>query len=405
MEAHERRIPITVIKKPGDDPAEDGVCMPAMLEEVRLIEGISMPSLSVAYFCMEIGLENDLPTYAGGLGVLAGDMLKSCADLEVSVIGISLLYRKGYFRQRIDQSGWQTEVAEEWNPYEKLVLLPEVVTIELEGRTVSIRAWLYKLKGIRGTITPVIFLDTDMEANAPDDRGITHSLYGGDVRYRLLQEAVLGIGGIRMLKALGAEKIEKFHMNEGHSALLTLELYRRYAECSEPIEEVRRRCVFTTHTPVSAGHDQFGRDLASHAIGTYLPAEIDHVIFQNDVLNMTHLGFQMSRFINGVAKKHGEVTRDLFPGYQIESITNGVHATRWVSEPFKRLYDKYLPGWQADPYSLRYALSIPGEELWRTHEEAKRALATYVNERYNSGFDPDAFTIGFARRAAQYKRG
>ncbi|OGZ19737.1 MAG: alpha-glucan phosphorylase [Candidatus Lloydbacteria bacterium RIFOXYC12_FULL_46_25] len=365
-----------------------------------------MSSLSVGYFCMEMGIENEMPTYAGGLGVLAGDMLASCADLDVAVIGVTLIHRKGYFKQRFDQSGWQFEEGEEWNPFEKLALLPHEVSISILGRSVRIRAWLYKMKGVKGNLNPVIFLDTDVEGNTDEDRHITDKLYAGDARHRLIQEAVLGIGGMRILEKIGATNIQKFHMNEGHSALLTIELYRMYGSCDEPVQEVRRRSVFTTHTPVAAGHDQFDEGLVNEVLGSsYIPNSIKQMVFEGGGLNMTRLGLNFSQYVNGVAKKHGEVTRQLFPGYQIESITNGVHAARWAAEPFARLYDKYLPGWRIDPYNLRYALSIPLEELWRTHEEAKGEMISYINQRYGVVMNKDVFTIGFARRATAYKRG
>lgn len=370
------------------------------------VEGIPMSAVQVAYFCMEIGIDPAIPTYAGGLGILAGDMLRSATDLDVPMIGVSLLYRKGYFAQRLDPSGWQFEEPVVWNPHEKLVELPERVHVMLEGRRVAVRAWLYKLAGVRGNLSAVVFLDTDLPENAEEDRGITADLYGGDARHRLMQEAVLGLGGMRMLAKIGAANVQKFHMNEGHAALITFELFRTAAPSGDPIDSVRRRAVFTTHTPIAAGHDQFPRELVLRVLGPdAVPEALAGIAWKDESLNMTHLGLTFSGYVNGVAKKHGEVTRDLFPGYQIESITNGVHASTWIAEPFRRLYDKYLPGWQADPYYLRYALSIPQEELWRTHEEAKRAFVRFVNEKYHAEFDEERFTIGFARRAAAYKRG
>jgi starch phosphorylase len=371
-----------------------------------VVEGMQMSSLQIAYFCMEIGIENAMPTYAGGLGILAGDMLRSAADLDLPMVGVTLIHHRGYFRQEIDRSGWQIEHDELWDPNARLTPLPHEVRLTLEGREVIVRAWLYKLVGERGAINPIIFLDTDVEGNTPEDRAITDRVYGGDQRYRLLQEAVLGIGGVRMLQKLGATNLQKFHMNEGHSALLTIELYRQYASCDDPLDEVRRRAVFTTHTPVAAGHDVFPKDLVDRVLGPdYIPGNVcGDVCFEN-TLNMTRLGFQWSGYINGVAKKHGEVTRDLFPGYIIEAITNGVSAREWVSPHFAKLYDKYLPGWRIDPYSLRYALSIPLEELWRTHQEAKQDLLEKVNAKYGSSLNSEVFTIGFARRATAYKRG
>ncbi len=371
-----------------------------------LLEGISMSGLSIAYFCMEMGLESDIPTYAGGLGILAGDMMKSCADLDVPVVGVSLLYRKGYFKQRFDHSGWQFEEDDFWDSRQHLIPLAKEVVIELEGRMVHIRAWMYKQVGAQGRVNPIIFLDTDIEGNKEDDRALTARLYAGDSRYRLLQEAVLGIGGLRMVAALGATNIQKFHMNEGHSALLTIELYRQYAHCDDPIEEVRQRSVFTTHTPVAAGHDVFGQDLVLSVLGVhFVPSVLEHIVFKNGVLNMTELGLQLSSYINGVAKRHGEVTRQLFPGYTIESITNGVYARGWVGGGMTRLFDHYLPGWQNDPYNLRYALAIPTEDLWQGHMDEKRALIKYVNNTHDAKMNPDVFTIGFARRATEYKRG
>ena len=370
-----------------------------------LLEGVNMNTCSVAYFCMEIALHNEMPTYAGGLGVLAGDMLKSCADLRVPVVGVTLLYRKGFFRQEIDESGWQHEMEEVWDPSRFLTLLPQEVTLTLEGRTVRVHAWLAKVQGVGGNIVPVLFLDTDVAGNSEEDRHITDRLYDNDQRWRLLQEAVLGIGGARMLEAVGATRLEKYHMNEGHAALLTLELYRRFAAFEEPIEEVRARAVFTTHTPVAAGHDRFEQGMVNRVLGTeYIPAQINNAVFEGGMLNMTRLGFSFSNHINGVAKKHGEVTRELFPGYRVESITNGVYARDWVSPPFAQLFDRYLPGWQADPHSLRYVLSIPLDAIAAAHAEAKRTLITYVNDHHHAQMRPEYFTIGFARRAASYKR-
>jgi starch phosphorylase len=376
-------------------------------QKPELVEGINMSSLAVAYFCMEMGLEGALPTYAGGLGMLAGDMLRSFADLRIDAIGISLLYHKGYFKQRFDQSGWQCEDDDAFDPTEKLILLPVTTTITLEGRQVALRAWLYKISGVTGNKNPVIFLDADIPENSDADRKITSQLYIGDRRMRLLQEAVLGIGGIRMLQAIGATNIQKFHMNEGHSALLTLELYRAFSACKDPIDEVRRHAVFTTHTPVAAGHDVFTRELAESILGEhYIDDTLKSIVYDQGSLNMTHLGFNLSSYRNGVAKRHGEVTRELFPGYRIESITNGVHTRQWVNDPIAQVFDRHIPGWRLDAYNLRYAVTIPPDELWDAHLEMKTRLCARIHAEYpNANFDPNIFTIGFARRATAYKRG
>ncbi|HDM25185.1 MAG TPA: alpha-glucan family phosphorylase, partial [Thermoplasmatales archaeon] len=251
-----------------------------------------------------------------------------------------------------------------------------------------------------GYIVPVFFLDSNLNENSEWDRTLTKHLYGGDKRYRLAQEIILGIGGVRMLQALGYKTIDKYHMNEGHSAFLTLELYNQLRD----VEKVREKCVFTTHTPVASGHDQFELSYAKPMLGDMLPSMIlDEVIFENK-LNMTKLALFFSHYVNGVAKKHREISRLMFPGYSIDSITNGVHSLTWVSDPFKRLFDKHMPGWRSDPYILRSAFSIPKNEIWDAHMEAKRRLIDFVNSRYNAGMKYDHFTIGFARRQTAYKR-
>jgi starch phosphorylase len=367
---------------------------------------------SIAYFSMEIALEEGIPTYSGGLGVLAGDTVRSAADLNLSMVAVTLLHRKGYFFQQLDLSGWQTEAPVEWNVDDFLEELPEKVSMTIEGRTVKIRAWKYEVKGIFGGMVPVYFLDTDLADNMEWDRTLTHFLYGGDPHYRLCQEAVLGIGGVKMLRALGYGAIKRFHLNEGHASLLTLELLDeevkkagRGSVTHEDIEMVRRLCVFTTHTPVPAGHDKFPLDLADQVLSRNdLFSNMEDVFCYEGFLNMTYLALNLSHYVNGVAKKHGEVTRHMFASYAIDSITNGVHAPTWVSKPFRELFDRYIPDWREDNFSLRYALSIPNGEIWTAHTQAKRRLIQYVNREANAGMDVDFLTIGFARRATTYKR-
>jgi len=354
----------------------------------------------IAYFSMEIGIDENIPSYSGGLGILAGDTIKSCADLNVPVVGITLLSENGYFYQKIDENGNQIELPIQFPVANFLQELPSTTTVNIEGREVKVRAWLYQWKGVSGYIVPVFFLDTNIEGNSDYDRSITKYLYGGDNKYRLAQEIVLGIGGARMIQALGYTTIDKYHMNEGHAALSTLELYDQSAD----VEKVRQQCVFTTHTPVAAGHDQFDLNIAKSMIGNILPDFIlDDVTFENK-LNMTRLALFFSHYVNGVAKKHGEVSRIMFPGYSIDSITNGVHTPTWVSEPFQRLFDKHMPGWRSDPYILRSAFSMNKQEVWAAHMEAKQELINFVNTRYNVGMNYDDFTIGFARRQTAYKR-
>jgi len=354
----------------------------------------------IAYFSMEMGIDESIPTYSGGLGILAGDTIKSCADLNVPVVGITLLSGNGYFYQKIDEYGNQIELPIQFDVSNVLKLLPTITNVRIEDRDVKIRSWYYQVKGVGGYIVPIFFLDTNIDGNSDWDRQLTKYLYGGDEKYRLAQEIILGIGGVRMLRALGYTSIDRFHMNEGHAALSTLELYDFYND----VEKVREQCVFTTHTPVAAGHDQFDLSFAKPMIGNILPEFIlKDVTFENK-LNMTRLALFFSHYVNGVAKKHGEVSRIMFPGYSIDSITNGVHSTTWVSEPFKRLFDKHMPGWRADPYILRSAFSISKSEIWDAHIEAKKELINFVNTNYNLDMNCNDFTIGFARRQTAYKR-
>lgn len=362
---------------------------------------------SIAYFSMEIAIDSRIPTYSGGLGILAGDTLRSCADLKVPIVGVTLLYEKGYFYQKLDDQGNQYELPVQWNPQDYLRPLSEKIEVQIEGRFVGVKAWQYDIVGITGCSLPVIFLDTNLKENSDFDRGLTSHLYGGDEKYRFAQEIILGIGGIRMLRKLGYTEIKKYHMNEGHASLLVLEILRECKENEETVwdfEGVRKACVFTTHTPVSTGHDRFSYDLVKNVLREYMPLEIIKMLGGDDCLNMTFLALNLSHYVNGVAKKHGEVSRGMFPGYSIDSITNGVHSFTWTSDSFKRLYDKYIPGWASDSFTLRYSLGIPKQEMWEAHVASKKLLIDYVNKEANAGMDYDTFTIGFARRATPYKR-
>ncbi len=366
----------------------------------------------IAYFSMEIGLRPDIPTYSGGLGVLAGDTLRSAADLNLPFVAVTLIYRKGYFHQKIDDKGHQIELPAEWDPSLLMTTAPEKVTVTIEGKPVYIQAWIYFVESVRGGNIPVIFLDTNLPENTPENRGLTDSLYGGDENYRLKQEAILGIGGVRMLRKLGFQ-IKKYHMNEGHAALLTLELLHEYKKDIEAVwdesyiwdfEAVRDLCVFTTHTPVEAGHDKFSYDLYNSIFGGYFPEKVLRKLAGEKYINMTLLGFNLSKYLNGVAKKHGAVSENMFPGYRINAITNGVHSYTWTSESLKKVYDKYLPGWANEPELFVRVGVIPDEELWAAHFETKRKLIDYVKSVAHVDLDYDKFTIGFARRATAYKR-
>ena len=366
----------------------------------------------IAYFSMEIGLRADIPTYSGGLGVLAGDTIKSAADLNLPMVAVTLNYRKGYFRQELTPEGWQMDHPVIWDPAGCMTLLPEKVTVSIERREVTVQAWRYDVESPREGTVPVFFLDTDCEENAPEDRGLTDHLYGGDVAYRIKQEVVLGIGGVRMLRALGVT-VKKYHMNEGHASLLTVELLLESKRDIEQVwdermvwdfDAVRELCVFTTHTPVEAGHDRFEYDLVEGVLGDLIDLRVLKELGGEEALNMTYLALNLSNYVNGVAKKHGEVSQNMFHGYYIHAITNGIHSYTWTSEPFRKLYDRYLPGWANEPELFVRVDNIPDEEVWEAHQEAKGRLMALVKERTGVGMDTETLTIGFARRAATYKR-
>jgi glycogen phosphorylase len=363
---------------------------------------------TVAYFSMEIGLRADLPTYAGGLGILAGDTLRAAADLGLPMVAVTLVHRQGYFTQQLDDVGNQSELPDGWSPESHLQNEPATVELELRGRTVRIGVWRFAVIGARGQQVDVLLLDTADPANHPEDRRITDQLYGGDDAYRLCQEAVLGLGGVLMLRALGYSAIDTFHMNEGHSSLLALAVLEEAAGdamvTTAHTETVRRQCVFTTHTPVPAGHDQFTMDLTETVLGSRRSALLRNTgCCWNGLLNMTHLALRFSRYVNGVAMRHGEISRALFPQYPVESITNGVHPPTWALPAMGAVFDRYISTWRSDSLSLRYAVGIPAEEIRSAHETAKAELLEAVASRSNIRLAGDVLTIGFARRAARYK--
>ena len=367
----------------------------------------------IAYFSMEIALRSEIPTYSGGLGVLAGDTVRAAADMELPMVAVTLISHQGYFRQEIDPSGRQIEHPDAWDPTKWTVGLTAKVAVTIEQRDVWVGGRLYVHEGHMNGRQPVILLDTDLDENHPDDRTITHFLYGGDEAYRLKQEMVLGIGGIRLLQALGFE-VRQYHMNEGHSALLPLELLRRYAYAPEELRpgespydlpRVRDLCCFTTHTPVEAGHDRFDYRLVDRVMEPMIEtATLKQLAGEND-LNMTRLALNLSEYINGVAKRHAEISRGMFPGYRVHAVTNGVHPFRWTSASFRALYDKYLPGWCHEPELLvRADCCLADDEVWAAHLACKRVLVDRVASLTSVRLDPELPVVGFARRMTAYKR-
>jgi len=365
----------------------------------------------VAYLSMEIAVTPAMPTYSGGLGVLAGDTLRAAADMGLQMVAVTLVHRRGYFEQHLDADGKQTEEPQPWSPESLLTQEKPIVRLTIEGRSVAIRAWRYDLEGVTGHVVPIYFLDTNLEENDPVDRKLTDRLYGGDGNHRLRQEAVLGMGGARILDALGYVPVV-YHMNEGHAALLTVALLEQERHGSNvdnasdaDIASVRQRCVFTTHTPVPAGHDRFSPEQAYRILGQDRARLLERVgAFHDGLLNMTYVALRFSRFVNGVAMQHGKVSREMFPDYSISAITNGVHARTWTSPSFQASFDRHMPRWKQDNISLRYAIDIPENEIAAAHAEAKVTLLAAVKEHTGVELHPEIFTVGFARRAATYKR-
>jgi len=419
----------------------------------RVGSAVITPANPVAYFCAEFGVHNSLPLYSGGLGILAGDHLKSASDLQLPLIAIGLLYRYGYFVQRLRTDGWQEEHYGETFPSELPIQLvrdhdgsPLQVEVLIRERNVLAQVWRAEV----GRVS-LYLLDTNIPENVETDRWVTGHLYGGDRETRIVQEMLLGIGGVRLLRTLGI-KPHVFHLNEGHSAFLTLELAREVIQTegrsmAEATERVRAQCVFTTHTPVAAGNDEFDAALVSRCFGsTYLRElglnqeeflGLGRVNAKNSAerFGLTPLAIRMCRSTNGVSKKHGEVSRDLWkqlwPNATIDEIpithiTNGVHAPTWVSPLLRYLYEKYIGSdWTIqlqDRERWKEAVAtIPDEEMWIAHSLLKERLVAFLRyrsfqsrkaagekadyiEAANSLFDPKALTIGFARRVAGYKR-
>jgi len=356
----------------------------------------------IAYFSAEIGISAKLPTYSGGLGVLAGDHIKAAADAELPMCAITLLYKEGYFKQRLDDDGNQTEVYPRFDPNPLLKKLPIKFTLPLRKRDVWIQVYEYRYIGLTGHEIPIYFLDTNVEENFHDDQVITMRLYSGDKDHRILQEAILGFGGIKLLEKLKYNDIETYHMNEGHASFIVMELLRKFNGNND---EVRKRCHFTTHTPVPAGHDEFAIERCERLIDGLLWEDLSKInSIQNGRLHMTELGLHFSRSANGVSKLHGEVAQEQFPDYKIGHIANGVYHPYWIGKEFREVFDDRLPGWRKDPNRLLNIGAILPEELVKAHQSHKDFLLGYANSQTQMALSNDVLTIGFARRAARYKR-
>ncbi|MFC1627669.1 alpha-glucan family phosphorylase [Gemmatimonadota bacterium] len=403
----------------------------------------------VAYFCAEFGLHSSVPIYSGGLGVLAGDHCKEASDLRLPVIGVGLLYQKGYFHQRLRANGTQEAVPEAFDP-ECLPLhqlLPKgngeyLTEVRIEDRLVQVTAWRVDIGRTR-----LFLLDTDLPDNAPEDQELTAQLYSGDEQMRIRQEMILGIGGVRVLRALGITP-SFWHLNEGHTAFLSLERLREKVEggmsFDAGVAEIRHNSLFTTHTPVAAGHDRFSHELSMNALGFFMehadlaPDDVFRLASEPDdpagMLSMAALALRTTGSCNGVSRRHGEVARrmwhKLWPEGSVEDvpishITNGVHVPTWLNREMRRVLDFHLgAGWldrHQEQTIWNLVADIPDEDIWHAHLAQKTALQTMLRERIRrtwvegelktiqvvaSGLllDPEVLTIGFARRFATYKR-
>lgn len=354
----------------------------------------------IAFFSMEFAVDARIPNYAGGLGVLAADFMNTVADQDLPVVGVSVIYHQS------------EDPRSAFHPSEFMTLLPERVVVQIEDRQVVLGAYDYEVESASGKISHILFLTSNFPENARWDRDLTKHLYPAHTYTRIGQQALFGIGGVRMLRALGYKDIKVFHMNEGHCALLTLELLR---ENSYDNNAVRKLCRFTTHTPVAAGHDYYDYALVHQIIGEMMPLHIKDLASPQQ-LSMTHLAMNLSLKTNSVAEKHQEVCREMFPSYQFENVTNGVHHLRWASAPMTKLFNDYLPGWQEDPELFYQAPEkLPSVELKDAHAQSKKVLIDWLNQNpeYISAarklqsedmFDCETLTIGFARRFVPYKR-
>lgn len=357
---------------------------------------------SVAYISMEIGLDSNIPTYSGGLGVLSGDTVRSAADLEIPMAAVCLCYSSGYFFQLFNEAGEQKEKEVEWNFFYEFDKVEKPICIKIENREVKVSAWLYKVIGQSGHVLPVYLLTTDVEGNEPWMKKMTGSLYDSTSRWnRIVQEIILGIGGVRLLNSLGYKNIKTYHLNEGHGSFATVELFNMY---KGDIEKIKSSVVFTTHTPVAAGHDRFDQSLVTKVFEKRIPEQIRKFGEDNGQFNMTYLGMNLSRYRNAVSKKHAEITKQMFPNYEIDYITNGIHLPFWISKPFRKMFDRKFPNWKANPSLLQNAIELDDLDIFDAHIKNKFNLISYQKGHSWNLLDEELITIGFAKRFATYKR-
>lgn len=355
---------------------------------------------SVAYFSMEIGIRDDIKSYAGGLGILSGDTLKSAADEGFNMVGVTILYRNGYFKQVIDSEGIQQEEDETWDFRGLLEYTGITSSINLaEGKKIFFEILKYEIEGIDGHRVPIYFLNTDIEQNEQQFRYISFNLYTPFEETRLLQEIVLGIGGVQALKDLGYKTFDNYHLNESHAAFSILAVEDEI----EDVSMIKNRIVFTTHTPAEHGHQKYSKEWLEKFL---LEDHMERLspFFEKDLLNLTKYCLANAKYSNAVAKKHGQVSSKMFPDFEIDYITNGIHTNSWISDSASELFDKMIPGWRQSPEIFRNVEAIPNEEIEVMHMINKKKLVEFVKKTTGKSMFEDIFTIGFGRRVDGYKR-
>ncbi len=362
-----------------------------------------MKKQKVAYFSMEIALENKIKTFAGGLGVLAGDILRSASEKKYPMLGITLLNKNGYFKQVINAKGKQMARADK-SDYSKLKLLPYKIYLNIGKDKVLVKAWKYILKSGKGIEIPIYLLDTNWPENREKHRRLCNNLYDGDLRKKLKQAVILGRAGVKLLSKIGQGDIAKIHLNEGHGALAAVQLYldSKKKTQAEKVKDIRKRLVFTTHTPIKEAHDVFYAEFLLKYQADF-PLEIKELVV-NDTINFSQLAIHFSSYVNGVSLSHQKLSRQMFPRAKVQAVTNGVNSSLWTAPEFKKLFDEYAPGWEENNKLLVKAEKIPLELISKTHNEAKKRLIDFVNKTKKEKFKQDIFTITFARRFAAYKR-
>ena len=359
----------------------------------------------VGYFTAEIGLWSELHTYSGGLGVLAGDHVKSAADAEIPLVGVTLVYRKGYGRQHLDKDGVQTETYRDLDPAQHMQDTGMEISLPLDGGELWSKVWRADITGVTGHVVPVYFLDTFHPKNSEKHLELGLTLYGGDDWVRIRQEYLLGVGGLRLLDKLGLE-VDGLHLNEGHCTFALLEMLGK----GWSREQLAKRVLFTTHTPVPAGHDRFEWEAVEEVLGDLLPADAKQLVIdagdpeEGRRISMSHLAVALSGPVNAVSNLNAWVASSMFADHHIAPITNGVHHITWTSPMMADLFDKQLPGWREDPTKLAHAGKIPTEDLAEARDVARKVLRELVQTSTGVRLDKNRLTIGFARRFATYKR-